>query len=381
MVATGAIAILIALLLRPGAVGFEPDASTDAASTTQPSPAVPGVDPIPAVSLRSDVTGTAREVLEGILLADVDESRIVGGEWVLVSGGATWTSTKLAGPSSTIRTTGRVVAATTRLEGRWTAGLVDALTGDYRPIYELKEPGDWWIQASADPAAETLVVVGSGTAGSSPLDLGVLVVRIADGRTTTLTPDAKTRGFRSELEWSASGRTVASSDCDMDVCRVDIVHPEEGTLVSIEDLSPLAIGDDAVLGVQKSKDFLWRSVDVETGTRTVVPGSRIAGAFDGYESTPGVFVISGRTADGGFAIEVFDAKAGATRLVYERATDDVYLYPLSSNPGWATIGGRGGLVDIIVGREGLDLLDLDSGNVVTDALKVTWGEAESPTGS
>lgn len=371
----GALAVVVAsVLLRPSAIGPEPSASSALDASASPSSAAASTDTAPSVSVRRDISGAAQDVLDGVIVADIDESKVVGGEWVLVTGGPAWIPTRLPGLTSTIRTTGRVVAATTRTDAGWTAGLVDPAKGTYEPILDVEQPGDWWIQASADPAGETLVVVGSGTAGSKPLDLGLLIVRVADGTTTTLTPGVLTRGFRSELEWSASGQTVASSDCDMDVCRVDVVQPATSSLVSIEDLAPLAIGDEVILGIEMSRDFLWRVVDIKTGSRTVVPGSNIAGAFDGYEAAPGMFIISGRTVTGGFTVELFDSVAGTTRSVYEQASDEAYLYALSSNPGWATIGGRGGLVDIVVGRQGLDLLDLSTGAIERDVLSVEWPE-------
>lgn len=248
----------------------------------------------------------------------------------------------------------------------WVFSSVDLKSGELTELY--RRPGyRAEIQATVNRSGTKLYIqVGSpGIDG----DNGISVVAIRTGEATVLIqPDADGVSSRNVLEWSWTGRTLASSLCEREVpCVVDVIDAATDTVRRLPSKLFLSdVSDDVVVGVERVSGP-WVATVLNTG-ETFTVGSGIANRDRARSIAGGQFLVSGYSADGSKHLTyVIDPGRRSEKLVLTQPGSDpdpAVIVDYGRSPRWAVLAHiRHGIYAPITGR--LDLLDLATGEVTT----------------
>lgn len=313
--------------------------------------------------LRPDLPDAATRLLEAITFGDV-----VGphpGHWAFVVDG-TVVDSDLSGSEAAVHGGGGlVVVARTGVSGS-TVFVGDAAGAGLAPVY-ARDDGTVPLVAFPIPAGGHVIVAGSTAVEHA----GVLVVALADLAVDVVVPSRSSgRGFLAEAHWSATGRTVAVPDCDLRTCTTDVVDLVNRRGVTVDGLVPLAVTDAWLLGYRSTDDFAWEQVDIATGARTSIESLATVAPWSAYALPSGRILVSGRSEADVLAVLVLDPATGAVQPIYTAPDDLRYPHPLVIDEDWAVLGPRAPLAGVIAGLETLHVLELGSGRLYEDALRV-----------
>lgn len=243
----------------------------------------------------------------------------------------------------------------------WVFSNVDLQSGEFTELY--RRPGyRAEVQATVNRSGTELYVqVGSPLIDG---DNGISVVTIRTGEEKVLIePDADGVSSRNRLEWSWTGRTLASSVCEREVpCAVDVIDEATNTVRRLQSkLFFSDVSDDVVIGVEVVSGP-WIATDWETG-ETITVGSGIAVRDRARAIAGGQFLVSGYSADGSeHLMYVVDPVRRVERLVLTQpGPDPAVMVDYGRSSRWAVLARTDSTYPPITGR--LDLLDLATGEV------------------
>lgn len=342
--------------------------------TLPPAPSVASTATQPAPSLAIDGRVLVlRDNLPADAVASLGSFTIAGpigpwpGEWHLLSASGGFVSTGLSGDpaEATVQVQGgTLLGAAERTSGSWRIGTLGQ--GGVFTAYASSEASN--VAPSVDPTGHWLLIASN--AETAELEL----IDLASGKAAAVArPAGIERYGYSEARWSPTGETVAVLDCDQVTCSVVVVDTKGGVATALDQVVALATNDSWVLGHRDTTDFRWLAHHLASGERRLLAEDLITSAWSGYAQPDGTFVISG-TRGPIFVVAVVDPATGVARSVYESEESEAwlpYLFPLSSDPGWAVIGRREPYSTVFAGGSGLSLLNLENGELIKDAALVS----------
>jgi hypothetical protein len=261
------------------------------------------------------------------------------------------------------------IATVDETAGMWRFMTGDTASGSFAEAY-ARNGFRADVQATVGPDGTHLyyaVGTGSGTDG------GLYAVDLATKTEQTLVPSgpAPDPSSRIRLEWSPSGRTLASSLCGFETCAIDVVDPSTLAARRLGSTALLtAISDVYALGTIGIHGG-WVRIDLATGAEMPLGSGTIADAHEGWALEDGSFVISGWSADRTAYVIAVASVDGSARTVYTQPAADAKLLQRIGSPGRFVLVGPE-LADLLAkGGGALDVVDLEMGTSQSEAYRVS----------
>lgn len=358
---------LASILAAVGIVALSRSATPGASASPE---ATAGVSEAPHGSAPATQT-PAPAGLSGEALAYVDSLRWVtldpAGQWVVASADDVVLLPWSVGQDTRVRLDfGRTVAATPTGD-EW---VFERLDGD-KSVELLRVPAEpAELQATIDPTG-TMLYFHAGTGAG---DGGLYAFDIKSGTLVTLVaPESwDAPGSRISMEWSASGKTLASSLCGLETaCDIDVVTTATGEVQRIETRMLLRSATDRfVLGHEQYGPFMI--ADLATGGDETVAEADIAIAHEGYAVGEQTFLLGGYTSDRSeYRIVLVDAATGDTQVIASQpAADALLLTRLGPSSDFAVLASSTVTDMWAAGGGSLAILDIGAQAVTADAIPI-----------
>ncbi len=185
-------------------------------------------------------------------------------DWIVGSGNTTLTKLSLGHGHANAAWDN--TAFTSDLDGRTTAGIVDA-AGLSR---------EWAVEVDIDTGAARIDRSGTRLfvhAGRDGKDRGVMMIDTATGSLTNVVPPGSVKvGYvRNYLVWSPTGNTLMSSLCDLEGCFVDIIDTASAISHRLPESFPALLVTDRYVFGRVEGGLPWRAWDLIDGKEVDVP--------------------------------------------------------------------------------------------------------------